>query len=356
MIKVAIVGTGGIAEWHASAFKNDKNSDVIAACDVNNERLNEFCNKFGIKNRYNNVDELLENEDVDAVSNTTPDAFHKEISIKAIKKNKHIFCEKPLAENFNDAKLMCEALEGKNLINMVNFSYRNSSGYQELCKMVKSGKIGNVFHMDANYYQSWLTSNYWGNWKEEDKWLWRLSTKHGSKGTLGDIGVHIFDFASFPIGKIKKLNAHLKTFKSKGEKIRDYVLDANDTFISMVEFENGAIGTVNATRFATGYKNRLELRIFGDKGAVKIEFDDAINEGNEFMFTQDIQRELSGKEDKLRWEKIKCEPSLTNFEKFIKSIKNNKNHEPDFSRGAEIQNILDKCYESSELGHWININ
>ena len=201
MIKVAIVGTGGIAEWHASAFKNDKNSDVIAACDVNNDRLNEFCNKFGIKNRYNNVDELLENEDVDAVSNTTPDAFHKEISIKAIKKNKHIFCEKPLAENFNDAKLMCEALEGKNLINMVNFSYRNSSGYQELCKMVKSGKIGNVFHMDANYYQSWLTSNYWGNWKEEDKWLWRLSTKHGSKGTLGDIGVHIFDFASFPIVK-----------------------------------------------------------------------------------------------------------------------------------------------------------
>mgnify|MGYP001227545988 FL=1 len=74
------------------------------------------------------------------------------------------------------------------------------------------------------------------------------------------------------------------------------------------------------------------------------------------MFTKDIQRELSGKEDKLRWEKIKCEPSLTNFEKFIKSIKNNKNHEPDFSRGAEIQNILDKCYESSELGHWIDIN
>ena len=104
MIKGAIGGTGGIAEWHASAFKNDKNSDVIAACDVNNDRLNEFCNKFGIKNRYNNVDELLENEDVDAVSNTTPDAFHKEISIKAIKKNKHIFCEKPLDDNFKDAK------------------------------------------------------------------------------------------------------------------------------------------------------------------------------------------------------------------------------------------------------------
>ena len=97
---------------------------------------------------------------------------------------------------------MCDALKDKNLINMVNFSYRNSSGYQELCKMVKEGKIGNIIHMDANYNQSWLTSNYWGNWKEQDKWLWRLSTNHGSKGTLGDIGVHIFDFASRPDSRI----------------------------------------------------------------------------------------------------------------------------------------------------------
>ena len=355
MIKVGIVGTGGIAEWHASAFKDNKNSDVAAACDVNNDRLNEFCDKFNIDHRYNSVDELLEKSDVDAISNTTPDAFHKEISIKAIEKNKHIFCEKPLAENFADAQLMCDALKGKNLINIVNFSYRNSSGYQELCKMVKEGKIGNIMHMDANYNQSWLTSNYWGNWKEQDKWLWRLSTNHGSKGTLGDIGVHIFDFASRPIGMIKRLNSFLKTFHSKGEKIQDYILDANDTFLSMVEFDNGAIGTINATRFATGYSNRLELRIFGDKGAVKIEFDDPINEGNKFMFTNDTEREFSSKEDKLEWEEIKCPPSPTNFERFIESIESNTNHEPDFERGAEIQQILDKCYESSDSGKWLDI-
>ena len=90
----------------------------------------------------------------------------------------------------------------------------------------------------------------------------------------------------FRLDPIKKINARLKTFKSKGEKIKDYTLDANDTFISMVEFENGALGTITSTRFATGYSNRLELRIFGDKGAVKIEFDDALTEGNKFMFTR----------------------------------------------------------------------
>ena len=177
-----------------------------------------------------------------------------------------------------------------------------------------------------------------------------------ARETLGDIGVHIFDFASRPIGKIKKLNSYLKTFKSKGEKIKDYILDANDTFLSMVEFDNGAIGTINATRFATGYSNRLELRIYGDKGAVKIEFDDPISEGSKFMYTKDTERQFVDKKDKLKWEEIKCPPSLTNFERFIQSIMNNDNHEPNFERGAEIQNVLDKCYESSEKRKWVDIN
>ena len=154
---------------------------------------------------------------------------------------------------------------------------------------------------------------------------------------------------------MQEKNSYLKTFHSKGEKIKDYILDANDTFLSMVEFDNGAIGTINETRFATGYTNRLELRIFGDKGAVKIEFDDPISEGNKFMFTKDTERELIDKIDKLKWEEIKCPPSLTNFEKFIESIINNDNHEPNFERGAEIQKILDSCYESSETGSWIEL-
>jgi predicted dehydrogenase len=230
MIKIGIVGTGGIAEWHVAEFQKNNDSTVIAACDVESDRLNTFCDKYNIKERYKSVEELLEKADIDAITNTTPDPFHKDISIKAIQKNKHVFCEKPLAENYQDAKEMCDALKNKNLVNMVNFSYRNSSAYQELVKTVQSGKIGNIMHVDANYYQSWLSSKYWGDWRTEDKWLWRLSTNHGSMGTLGDIGVHIFDFASFPIGSIKKLNARLKTFKSKGEKIKDYILDANDTF------------------------------------------------------------------------------------------------------------------------------
>ena len=247
---------------------------------------------------------------------------------------------------------MYEATKGTNLINMVNFSYRNSSGYQELVKVVQSGEIGKVRHVDATYYQSWLTSKYWGDWKTQDKWLWRLSTAHGSMGTLGDLGVHIFDFVSYPVGQITSINSRLKTFKDKGEKIGEYVLDANDTFISMIEFDNGAIGTVSSTRFATGFTNRLDLKIFGDLGAVKISFDDPIAEGNQYQITKDTERER-GKSDKLKWDTINTKPTPNNFERFIESIKNKTNDQPDFKRGTEIQKILDSCIKSSEENKWI---
>jgi predicted dehydrogenase len=124
----------------------------------------------------------------------------------------------------------------------------------------------------------------------------------------------------------------------------------------MVEFENGALGTITSTRFATGYSNRVELRIFGDKGAVKIEFDNPLlPEGSKFMFTDDINREFSSKEDKLRWKTIETPPTMNNFEKFIDSIKNNIIHKPDFNRGAEIQNILDKCAKSSDSDSWVDV-
>ena len=355
MIKIAIVGTGGIAHWHAKSYQNIDNVKIVAACDINANVLKKFCDQYNIEEKYTSFEELITNCEVDAISNATPDPYHKEIALKTLKHNKHIFSEKPLAENYSDAFEMYNATKNKKLINMVNFSYRNSSGYQELAKIVQSGKIGTVKHIEASYMQGWLTCKYWGDWRQQDQWLWRLSTKHGSKGTLGDLGVHIFDFASFPIGKIKSINSRLKTFTDKGDKIGEYVLDANDTFISLVEFENGALGTISSTRFATGLKNRLDLKIFCDKGAVRISFDDPITEGNYFEMTTDTEKEIIELTDTLRWDKISTKPTPNNFERFITSILTGKNDQPDFKRGSEIQKILDSCAESSTKNSWIDI-
>ena len=232
---------------------------------------------------------------------------------------------------------------------MVNFSYRNSSGYQELAKIVQSGELGSVKHVEAVYYLSWLTSINQGDWKVDDHLKWRLSTEHGSLGVLGDTGVHIIDFATYPVGQLKKINTLLKTFKDKGEKLGEYVLDANDTFVSMVEFEHGAVGTITSTRFGTGNRNRIDLKIFCDKGAVRINFDDPLSEGNYYEIARDIDSK------NMYWEKIATSSTPSNFERFINSIKNGQNDQPDFKRGAEIQKVLDSCFESAKTNTWVNI-
>ena len=166
MIKLAIVGTGGMANAHAAAFKNIKDVEIVAVCDVIEERVLNFAKEYNIDKTFTSFDEMLDKCELDAISNVTPDSFHKEIALKSLNKNKHIFSEKPLAENYPDAEEMYKASANTNCINMVNLSYRNSSGWQNLSKVLHNNELGKVRHVDASYYQSWLTCKYWGDWKE----------------------------------------------------------------------------------------------------------------------------------------------------------------------------------------------
>ena len=339
-MKIGIVGTGNISSRHLSEFNSIQSVNVEAVCDTNQKNLNNFLSNNNNQNirGYLSLEEMLEKEkSFDGISNTTPDKFHKETTLQILKSGFNVFCEKPLAENYSDAK------------DMVNFTYRESSAYQRLVEIIKSGEIGTPRHVSACYYQSWLTSNKWGDWREEDKWLWRLSTKHGSNGALGDTGVHIFDFAVNAVGDIKEVFTDLKTYYDKGNKIKEYTLDANDGFNSLVRFENGAIGTVTNTRYATGHANSLILEVFCNKGAVKVELDEERTKWSTLHICIDENI------NKMTWDKIECPKTPSNYQNFIDSIKTKLNMQPDFYQGAKIQNIIDKCIESNQIGRWVNV-
>ena len=138
--------------------------------------------------------------------------------------------------------------------------------------MVLAGEIGEIKHVEASYLQSWLVSKFWGDWRTDPKWLWRLSRSHGSNGVLGDVGIHILDFASYGAGlDIDHVFCRLKTFdKAPGNRIGEYELDANDSFTMALDFSNGAFGVVHASRWATGHLNELRLRMYGDKGGIEV--------------------------------------------------------------------------------------
>jgi predicted dehydrogenase len=342
MIKIGIIGAGGMGNAQARAFGKIKGCAVVAVCDVDVVKARKLAMEHSVGRTFDDVDTFLKYGNVDAVTNVTPDNLHKEVALKVLASGKHILSEKPLATNYPDAAEMARAAESAGVINMVNFSYRGSSGLQHARELVADDVIGEVKHVDATYFQSWLAANMWGEWRTSPGWLWRLSTQHGSQGALGDIGVHILDFAGYPVGDYASVQCRLKAFeKAKNNRIDDYTLDANDSALVIAEFENGALGTIQATRWATGYQNRLALHIFGDKGAIRLNLD----EGWDVV-------EISQNDDihTPAWETITCKPTPNNYERFITSIRTGVNDQPDFKRGAAIQKVLDACFESDRVG------
>jgi predicted dehydrogenase len=193
-------------------------------------------------------------------------------------------------------------------------------------------------HVEASYLQSWLASKVWGDWRTAQGFLWRLSTQHGSGGVLGDIGVHILDFATYAAGDVKTINCQLKTFhKAEGNKVGEYPLDANDSAVITVELVGGAIGTIHTSRWATGHANSLRLRVFGDKGALAIDLDQSYDE---------LQVCLGEDVDKVKWKTVQCAKTPDNYQRFTESIRSGVNDQPDFARGALVQKMLDACFES----------
>lgn len=340
MIKIGIIGVGNMGENHIERYQEITGCQVVAVTDLNPEQAQKVADKYSIPTVYADAESLLNQREIDAVSIVTPDATHCSVALHAIEQGKHVLCEKPLAENYEDALRMWQAAQDKGVIHMVNLSYRDASAIQKASEIVESGRLGSIKHVEASYLQSFLSSKVWGDWRTMPVWLWRLSSKHGSKGVLGDVGVHILDFASFAAGEIRSVNCMLKTFhKAEGDQIGEYVLDANDSAVITVEFEGGGIGTIHMSRWATGHTNSLALKVHGDQGAIEIELDQSRNQ---------LQLCEGANVDLACFETLECEATPNNYERFIRSIQTGQQDQPTFERGAQLQKVIDACFISSQ--------
>ncbi|WP_377274407.1 Gfo/Idh/MocA family protein [Rhizobium sp. R86522] len=333
-IRLLILGTGGMANTHAMNFSIITDVQLVAAVDLDMATVRAFAARHNIPNTFTSLDEAIAWGEFDAVTNVTPDKVHYPTTLKLLAAGKHVMCEKPLAENYAKADEMATAAEMSGLVNMVNLTYRNVAQVQKARQMVIGGEIGKVRHIEASYLQSWLVSKAWGDWSTESQWLWRLSTKHGSNGVLGDVGIHILDFAGYGAATdIDHVFARLKTFeKAPGNRIGEYDLDANDSFTMTAEFTNGAMGVVHASRWATGHLNELRLRVHGDKGALEV-----IHR----LDGSSLRACLQGDVEKAVWREIEVDPVETNYQKFITAIRSGYGQEPSFRHAANLQKILD---------------
>jgi predicted dehydrogenase len=339
-IRLLIIGTGGMANNHATEFAAIPGVELVAGVDTRPEQLKAFCDRHHIPNGFASLDEAIAWGQFDAATNVTPDAAHYATTLPLLAAGKHVLCEKPLATNEADANAMAEAAAKAGVVNMVNLSYRNVAALQQAAKMVRDGAIGNIRHFEASYLQSWLTQPAWGHWDRESQWLWRLSTKHGSKGVLGDVGIHILDYALFIAGlDAVEVSARLATFhKAPGDQIGEYPLDANDSATMQLVLSNGALGTVAATRFASGHLNDLRLRLYGDKGGLEVSWEKNVSHLRACL-GDDLQQ--------AHWHDVEA-PVLANiYQRFIAAIRGEGVADPDFARGAMLQRLLDRAEQSA---------
>jgi len=237
---------------------------LAAIAGRNEEAVKEAAKRYGYARYYTDWREMLKDDSVQLFDNGGPNDAHAEPSIAAAKAGKHVLCEKPLGRTADESKRMRDEVMATGVKNMVAFNYRFVPAIRQIRKLVESGALGQIYHFRAVYLQEWIMPHY------GTPMIWRLKKDQAGSGALGDLGAHIIDLARYLVGEIGSVSAMKKTFikqRPDGQGGMGTV-DVDDAFASVVEFENGALGTLEATRFAGGRKNGQRLEINAEKGSI----------------------------------------------------------------------------------------
>jgi UDP-N-acetylglucosamine 3-dehydrogenase len=188
--RVAVVGVGEIGtRAHIPAYLQNKNVNLVALVDADKKKVERTAKKFGIKKYFSSIDELFQNQDVDAVSICTPPSTHAEIALKAFAKDVHVLCEKPLATNTDDGRKMFEASRKKEKILMVGFNLRFQPNYKRAIELILGGRLGHVYLVECNYQ----SPNPLLTWSKSP---WFFTLESGG-GVLLDKGAHVFDLINY---------------------------------------------------------------------------------------------------------------------------------------------------------------
>ena len=274
VIGVGMLGYDFMGKAHTNAFKKipymmyppPAVPRLVAICGRTEEAVAEAARRYGYEGYYTDWRKMLENDAVQLFDDGAPNNVHAEPSIMAAEAGKHVLCEKPLARSAEEAKKMLEAVQKAGVKHMTAFNYRFVPAVRQIRELIDSGKLGQIYHFRAVYLQEWIMPHY------NEKRIWRLNKEVAGSGALGDLGAHIIDLAHYLVGGIKSVSAFTKTFideRPLPDGSGTGKVDVDDAFVAAIEFENGAIGTLESTRFAGGRKNYNCFEINAEKGSIR---------------------------------------------------------------------------------------
>ncbi|SRR5579884_698414 len=371
-IRVALLGTKFMGKAHSQAYRSvnmyfpDAPQVEMKVIVGRNAQETETARAlYGWKEASTDWRKTVSRADVDLVDVSTPGNLHCEMVLAAAKAGKHVVCEKPLANTLAEAERMLEAVEKAKVRHLLMHNYRRAPAVAMAKKLVEDGRLGKLYHFRARYLQDWAMS-------PDLPMLWRFAAESAGSGALGDLGAHIVDLARYLCGEISEIAAAMETFIKQRPvapgSSRKAKVTVDDAAAMVVRFKNGALGTLEASRFAPGRKNQNTFEINGSRGSV--EFDLENLNVLKFFSTEDPP-------DVQGFHKVLClakgvhpyasawwaDGHIIGYEHtfthtiydFLKSLETRSKVHPDFVDGVRNQAVLDAAMRASAGKRWIRI-
>jgi predicted dehydrogenase len=339
--------------------------------------LRQAAADFGWEEYATDWREVVNRPDIDVVDIASPPSTHAEIAIAAAKAGKHIFCEKPFTVTVQEAEEVLRAVKQAGVKHMVGFNYRRVPALGLAKKLVESGSIGRIYHFRATYLQDWIMDPNFPR-------IWKLNRAIAGSGAHHELNSHIIDLALWLVGEIARVVGSAQTFikerpepieserlstmlTADGGSLRMAPVDVDDTTLFLARFANGAVGTFEATRFASGRRNHNRIEINGSKGSIVFDLEDM---NRLLYYNAEDSKAVAGFRSIHVTEE--CHPYISHwwppghsigyqntfvnqFADFFKAIAEDTKPTPDFEDGLENQKVIEAVLQSIAKESWVEI-
>jgi len=330
-VKIGVIGLGGVAQLvHLPNFSKIPNADLTAVAEINRNRLQAISDKFNVKQRFCNYNDMLEKSDIEAVIIATPTSTHKDITIDCLNAGKDVLIEKPMARTFQEAKQIVDAAKKNKKILMVGMNLRYRPDTMLLRSFINTNEIGEPFYVKCGWIRKQSSGEKWFTKKEES-----------GGGVIIDLGIHIMDLAlwllNYPeISSVSAQNFH------------HYTKNVEDTSISCIKCINSAVINMEVSWSLPVEKDHFFLEVYGTKGSFSI---------NPFRLYKKVENDyINLTPTQVDNPTVLFKKSYLNeLKSFIGAI---KGLNPNFSPGEEAMQrmkIIEAMYQSAEKKHEIKL-
>lgn len=337
-IYVGVVGAGFAGRSHVELFKQAKNVQLIAICDVDRERGKAISQEFDIPNIFTNYRKILEMTKLDAVSVAVPNVFHCPVTVAALQAGKHVLCEKPLATNAQSAAQMVEAAKKSGKVLSMMLQFRHSPASQLLKRQVEKGMLGKVYYAKASMLRSNAIPRGWFHVK-----------KLSGGGPLFDLAPHILDVTWWFMGCPKPVSAFGATYSEFGPRgqglgtwgvgYEEGSPDVEDLATGVVRFEGGQTIQIEVSWALHQKSGTQQVSLFGTEAGASL--------------FPELQIFKQGKDESLSLPELPA--AINPVETFLSSIRTGKPPVAPGSDGLQVMRMLDAIYKSAYVGKSVSI-